>query len=426
VIAGLVVSELSEVLMSYHGKWAAEVSSGEGLSRVATYILHPSIIPSFYDPAPIDIQFWMSEFPNNMGWQAPGLKNNPTSLPSHTSLRQDWVSQTFEGENGVHGDLDWFSFGCAILFIYYLKDQLGFSMAQIIQSGGYSLEERYQSLTGNNGGYAPFRALLDNFYPPGASLPTTLYDLFPLGQGHCRVSAVAALIQDAPPSIARTGLAEAGTMCGPGQYSYTLENLSNHVRITADIAGFAHPLLSWSINGTPVPTTGGAFMVSAVVVSVDPIASASAKTENLYVVVTIGPPPSYPGMTTFIDVTTPGNPGQIFLRFDVTVKDQFATGPDVIATSYAMVTFETQRLVWDPEYWRKVADCWNRYTTTHNRPLPWLRLYMPDPSPELIAAIKILEQLAKETQAIAVDDLRLATQINKRFGGHLLSGHSVE
>ena len=71
------------------------------------------------------------------GWHRtpPG---NPSSPVADSQFRKDWVSENFTGGplkagGFVNGDDDSYSYGCAILFIYYLKDQLGFSMSQIVK-----------------------------------------------------------------------------------------------------------------------------------------------------------------------------------------------------------------------------------------------------------------------------------------------------
>jgi len=79
-----------------------------------------------------------------------------------------------------------------------------------------------------------------------------------------------------------------------------------------------------------------------------------------------GAEPAYPAMSTFIDVSVLGNPGQVLLDVGVTVTDRFATTDDNVATTYAYPILETQKLVWEPRYRQVVNQCWNRYITTHN------------------------------------------------------------
>ena len=48
-------------------------------------------------------------------------------------------------------DQDENSNGCATLFLYYLHSQLGFDWTKIVNTGGSTLGETYQRLTGKSG-----------------------------------------------------------------------------------------------------------------------------------------------------------------------------------------------------------------------------------------------------------------------------------
>ena len=167
-VFGLFVAELIEILMSYAGTWNPGDSSGEGLSRVAAELLHPG------------------SFSNNVAaWMASDPTQDPTSAVADSAYRKDWVGETFTGgplkAGGiVHGDDDSYSYGCAMLFIYYLKDQLNYPMPAIVQSGAATLDATYRKLThGRTDGFVAFRALLDGHFPPSnPSSPTN--DPFPL------------------------------------------------------------------------------------------------------------------------------------------------------------------------------------------------------------------------------------------------------
>jgi hypothetical protein len=413
-VAGLFVSELIEILMNYRGNWGPGDSNGEGLSRVAAYLLHPGIMTSaFADPAPTDIAIWMTDPPSDA---ADGWGGTPPSLPSHNAFRQDWVSSTFTGESGVPGDQDWFSFGCAILFIYYLKDQLGYTMPQIVQTRGATLEERFHGLTGRSGGFGDFRALLDAFYPAGVALPA-MYDLFPLGDRYCRAELSASRVEDSPPTVERTGTAQRGTMCGPRQFAFTLLDLHGHLHAEARLFGFAHPIVSWTVNGYAIPAEGASgFTVSARVIPEDPTGSSSPSLEDVVLDATVGPVATYPAMTTFLDLSLHGNPGHVELRVDAIVLDAYATAEENFAAASAMPILDTQETAWDAEYRRASEECWGRYVKDHNRRLPWLERYMPDPAPDLIAAIAVLEEMGAELGQLAKDDPKLAAEAERNLG----------
>jgi hypothetical protein len=140
-VMGLFVAEIIEVLMSCRNSqtgttsWHAADSDGEGLSRMAVGMLHPD---SYYNSS-------LLQGPYVNGW----LQSN---------ARNDWIT------SNESSDTDGDSFGCTILFLYYLHSQLGHSMFNIITKAGDTPEKTYKALTGNSGGYAAFTPI------PGAVL----------------------------------------------------------------------------------------------------------------------------------------------------------------------------------------------------------------------------------------------------------------
>jgi len=55
------------------------------------------------------------------------------------------------------------------VFLYYLHYVLGYEWAAIVQAGGSTLEQTYQNLTGNTGGYSALRQCVDPLFPPGVA-----------------------------------------------------------------------------------------------------------------------------------------------------------------------------------------------------------------------------------------------------------------
>ena len=166
-VLSLFVAEMIEILMSYKGKWNAGDSGGEGLSRVAAQLLHPVFGNGF-------VNAWLASDPTT----------DPTSAVDDSEFRKDWVSKNFTGGplkagGAVRGDDDSYSYGCAMLFIYYLKSQLGYSMPQIVQNGGATLADTYRNLTdGQTNAFWAFKSLLAEHFPIGVQSPTD--DPFPL------------------------------------------------------------------------------------------------------------------------------------------------------------------------------------------------------------------------------------------------------
>ena len=163
-VLSLFVAEMIEILMSYKGNWNAGDSGGEGLSRVAAELLHPNSVA----PGGGNVNAWLAFDPTQ----------DLTSAVADSEYRKNWVFENFKGSNlkaggYVPGDQDSYSFGCSILFIYYLKDQLGFSMPQIVQNGGATLAETYKNLTGKNDDpFWAFKSLLSDHFPQGVQSPS--------------------------------------------------------------------------------------------------------------------------------------------------------------------------------------------------------------------------------------------------------------
>ena len=76
------------------------------------------------------------------------------------SPRQDFVNNVDPNDHGLDPKT-----GCAILFIYYLHVQLGFSIESIIAAAP-NLAGVYRNLTGDTSDPFPFfKQLLDNAFP---------------------------------------------------------------------------------------------------------------------------------------------------------------------------------------------------------------------------------------------------------------------
>jgi acylphosphatase len=116
----LYVAELSECFMGAQGKgWGCGYSNGEGLSRFMAEEETP----------------WgtLAGFQTAAAWVAAGYP--------------DWVTHT------ELTDQDSVSTGCSILYIYWMRSR-GYSIAQITQAAGATLQANYQTLTGSSSAFA--------------------------------------------------------------------------------------------------------------------------------------------------------------------------------------------------------------------------------------------------------------------------------
>ncbi|GAA0699316.1 hypothetical protein GCM10010193_62630 [Kitasatospora atroaurantiaca] len=154
----LFVAELAEILMDFTGYgWNRSWSDGEALSIVLATELHP-------------IGYYRSgNGPRVNEWLG-------------TTDRPDWVTNT------AQSDADRVSYGCGILFINYLRHQLGYSLEQIIRTRGSDLADRFDALTGvgHNFAFPAFARILAEHIPVGSGINMPVDNVFPLRDGNDR------------------------------------------------------------------------------------------------------------------------------------------------------------------------------------------------------------------------------------------------
>ena len=147
---GFMVAELVEMFeAAINNGWQCGNTNGEGLSRVLAGERNANLGPLFTQTG----QTW---------WQA-----------GHA----DYVN------SNAADDRDENSNGCATLFLFYLNQQLGFDWRTITTTGGATLGETYQKLTGKPGpqGFSEFVSLLNSLAQGGTlNLPAN-GNPFPIG-----------------------------------------------------------------------------------------------------------------------------------------------------------------------------------------------------------------------------------------------------
>ena len=150
----LVIAEEDEVFEASFGHgWNCGFSNGEGLSRVLANDMVPGVEP-------------------------PGFVSPPVWLdgPSDVSgvRRENWVDKT------DRTDTNYFSIGCSVLFLNWMRFQLNYSWEQIIQAGAPTLGQTYRNLTGRNNGWDSFKTLIDEKFPVDRPSGVTTDNPFPL------------------------------------------------------------------------------------------------------------------------------------------------------------------------------------------------------------------------------------------------------
>jgi hypothetical protein len=143
----VLIDELIEILMRVQNKgWNAGKSHGEGISQFAGFFIVPSTATGLSGP-----QIWLDT----------SVPPPPPTPPPPS--RPDFVGTT---ENT---DANAVSYGCALLFLYYLNSQLGFSPHAIVQAAADTLEGVYHNLTQDANAFPAFAAILAAKFPLGLS-----------------------------------------------------------------------------------------------------------------------------------------------------------------------------------------------------------------------------------------------------------------
>jgi hypothetical protein len=228
------VAELAEILMDFSFKgWNRGNSMGEGLSILAAETLHPA------------------------GYYATG--SGPRIGAWLKGGRPDFVSQN------EATDVNSVSYGCALLFLNYLRYQLSFSFQQIVAAagpfqglfgvlGGVSPGMVFSQLTGRPAAtaYKEFTDLLQAHIPSFQPFTPVSDNIFPLRNAKQRsveFSAAEIELNAVAEPKALLIKAQAGPMCEPNIYSYHNVDVSSKLTLTSRVFGFARPQFAWSVNG---------------------------------------------------------------------------------------------------------------------------------------------------------------------------------
>ena len=394
-VQALFVAEIVEVLMSYNNQhsgtatWNPGGSDGEGLSRMLAGLWHPN---GYYN---------VLGGPFVNGWL-------------QTATRTNWVS-TIEST-----DTDSDSFGCALLFLYYLYSQLGYDLKSIITKAGTTLEATYEALTGSSGGYSAFTQLLTQFFPLGNTNALATDDPFPLqltASGR-HVTLSATQVSTGTSSVSSTGQA---TVTPPlceqaGTYTYWIDDVPAKLKITAEVEGFGQPLYSWKVNGHQLSAIGGTINTTATVLTDNPNdpthPHSSSENVELFSTVVFGVS-NYQREAGELDITASGFPGHIELNVECDVTERFiANGATV---GFASPLLDTQNLRYDDQYYIDSANCRAAWEALMRRLVRYkhilIILTLPDPPPYLERAIAVINEIERELVEIGREDPALARQL---------------
>jgi hypothetical protein len=243
----LFAAELAEVLMhaSPNG-WNPSNSAGEGLSRVAAAELHPL---GYYRPAGSPGNGPYSTAWLQLAYRTRNMQDADTQGPPY-----DFVTVSEDTDGNI------LSFGCAIVFLYYLHSQLHYSWRQIATSWGAHLCETFAQLTGraSHSAFTEFSDVLNAHLPPGTTFAPATENVFPLSAAPPVV-----LVTSYGTSQGRThrdwgrAALKAGPICEKEVYLYHQIDLTTPVSVVARAPGALAPHFSWELNGVALSSHSG-------------------------------------------------------------------------------------------------------------------------------------------------------------------------
>jgi hypothetical protein len=198
----LLVSEVTEMFMaSKNNGWfedtglfggADEGSKGEGLSRFLGFQFKVANgLQNVRYPSFEVVNLWLNS----------GVPPNPNS-----PIRPNYVDNNPDDHNP---DI---ITGCTTCFLYYLHNQLGFGITDIINAGADTLGDVYRNLTGKSDGWTSFINLVNAHYPPGPVYHPAGDNIFPvpnlanlssvqIGSGSAETSRILSLDTQAPAEV---------------------------------------------------------------------------------------------------------------------------------------------------------------------------------------------------------------------------------
>jgi hypothetical protein len=381
IVRMIFINELVEIQMDYasqHGgpTWNPGDSAGEGLSQLCGierfsrghYLYYSSFVNA-----------WLQ-----------------------STSRTDWVTTSEATDSNAD------SFGCALLFLYYLKSQLGHGIADIMRSGGANLEETYHNLTGQAGGFAAFNALVARFFPIGATPSFGRVDNpFPLsGPGVRRVDLTWNTAADGPPTRVADGSADvkAFFFCPGGTYRFSIDNAPQVLTCLATGRGFGQPIYSWRINGVNA-VAGNTISINAPISVLDPT-NPQHRTSSLSTLL-LRLDGGSTWRTSTLNVHVPASAvGEVSLTLEAFAGEKFID-PNTVSSTVAWAQADNETATWEDAYYRDRAECRSRWDDfidhfSEFRDIDILRT-LPDPPPDYFRVVQQLEIISRVLELARVE-----------------------
>ena len=393
------IAELVEVFASYrnqhgNGAWNAKKSDGEGLSLLCARERFGQGYSQFYGVPWINT--WLQ-----------------------SSRDTQWIGASESTDKNP------LSFGLSLLFLYYLKDQRGFSIPAIIAAGGDSLATTYSNLTGTNDAVNAFSQLIGRYFPQGNTPQLATEDPFPLRDGSSRQ--VILTVDPEPesnPSRVNEGVAFVSPFftCPKDLYQWYVDSTPKKVTCVANTRGYGLPLYRWSVNGVALnppaqlnqPNVQGAIVVKAIVTTDHPIQPHTSALQDVTINYGVGEN----DFTSNLVFDCPGVVGHIDLSIEVDVSERFASTDTTSAIDSE--TIDNEFLHWESRYYSDRDRCMKPFLDVareYVRSDVFFSLIktLPDPPQETTRVIRELSQIAHALSAVAQHVPKEAARLRQAF-----------
>jgi len=367
----LFVAELAEVLMPAYG-WVPNDSRGEALSRIMAEEFYPA--RAYAEGGAPWVNAWMGTAPRDFQFLGVPEKSDVNSL----------------------------SYGVGILYLNYLRWQLGYSLSDILGTGGSQLIDTYRVLTGQPGadGISDFRDLLERFYPAGLPVRLQSNNPFPLYDASARsVSLASQVTVDVDDGVGAFGgvvRVRPFVTCPEQDYRYVIERRPRRLDVVVSTVGFANPQFSWTVNGVRLVGSSGEVTVTADARFDVPQRpdSPTAGTEPFTFDWDTTDEFSWQGLNHRLTLHNVTREGHVRLDLSVAVTDAALVGePDTMATTSTVLDAST--VVYEQAYYNDRERCARQVrdvVESHNRGLAHavdLVRTLPDPPPSWAAYVLV-------------------------------------
>jgi hypothetical protein len=371
----LFVAELAEILMGFsYGAWDRGNSMGEGLSILAAETLHPT---GYY-----------------------GTGSGPRIKAWLQGSRPDYVTTSDET------DTNNLSYGCAVLFLNYLRYQLGYSFDQIVAAAGsfkvltlpvnkISLADVFSTLTGRPrvSAYKELTDLLQAHLPMGKPSPSPVRDnLFPLRAPNQRIVTFdpsedeLKAVQDPETLLIKR---QAGPMCPPNVYTYHNVNVSSQLTLSGRAVGFAQPTFIWALNGAILNNSNTPQFTTVSMTATDTVPGMGEPAVVVHLPVKYSINSS--GFTSALSIFNQAFPGNGALTISLSAVESLIDG-DVPTNFTEEASILTRRYAMLGAWFRDVAACNIKDLSVINQTVKSLAHRMveddrPNPNPAVVRAL---------------------------------------